>query len=153
MCVSSNHSGCASKTGFTIFISRPHNMKIVKPVFDAHPEWFEDTHIVYDAEALFVTREITFRQLNGTPLSSEEADALLQEEVALASAADCVIAVSSADREQFEKHGIGSVRLVGHALAPAPTPRGFDERNGFLFVGAIHEESSPNGDSIIWFLQ
>ncbi len=24
---------------------------------------------------------------------------------------------------------------------------------GFLFVGAVHEEASPNGDSIIWFLE
>ena len=33
-----------------------------------------------------------------------------------------------------------------------PTPQRFNERSGFLFVGAIHEEASPNGDSVIWFL-
>src|SRR5262249_46860091 len=27
------------------------------------------------------------------------------------------------------------------------------ERQGFLFVGAIHEEASPNGDSMLWFLE
>jgi len=35
----------------------------------------------------------------------------------------------------------------------APTPGRFSERTGFLFVGAIHEENSPNGDSLIWFLE
>jgi glycosyltransferase involved in cell wall biosynthesis len=27
------------------------------------------------------------------------------------------------------------------------------DRHGFLFVGAIHEEISPNGDSLVWFLE
>jgi glycosyltransferase involved in cell wall biosynthesis len=67
--------------------------------------------------------------------------------------ADCVIAVSSSDAETFRKHGIENVRVVGHALQPCPTPRSFSERRGFLFVGAIHEEASPNGDSMIWFLE
>jgi GT2 family glycosyltransferase len=137
----------------SIIISRPHNMKILKPVLDTHPDWFEQTSIIYDAEALFVEREIAMRKLSGTPLSAEEAGALLDEEMSLASAADCVVAVSQRDAEQFRKRGIEHVGTVGHALAPEPTPSSFDERRGFLFVGAIHEEASPNGDSLIWFLE
>jgi glycosyltransferase involved in cell wall biosynthesis len=38
-------------------------------------------------------------------------------------------------------------------LKPVPGERPFDERNGFLFVGAVHQEDSPNGDSLIWFLE
>src|SRR5262249_4608399 len=53
----------------------------------------------------------------------------------------------------FRQHGIECVEVVGHAIAPAPTRRNFEERQGFLFVGAVHEEASPNGDSIIWFLE
>jgi O-antigen biosynthesis protein len=136
-----------------IFISRPHNMILFKPLVDAHPDWFLDTSIIYDAEAIFVTREVTLRKLMGTPLTAGEAEALLQKEINLASAADCVAAVSEPDAEQFRKHGIEVVRMLGHAISPAPTPRGFDQRKGFLFVGAIHEEASPNGDSVIWFLQ
>jgi GT2 family glycosyltransferase len=109
----------------TIFISRPHNLKILKPIREAHPDWFETTEIVYDAEAIFVTREVTFRELSGNPLSKEEADALFQDEVDLAALADCVIAVSSSDAETFRKHGIENVRVVGHALQPCPTPRSF----------------------------
>jgi hypothetical protein len=137
----------------SIFVSRPHNMKILKPLLEAHPEWFDKTNVIYDAEAIFVTREITFRQLTGTPLSSEEAESLLQEEVELANAADCVAAVSKADAAQFSSHGIEDVRIIGHALEPVATRRGFNDRRGFLFVGAIHEEASPNGDSVIWFLE
>jgi glycosyltransferase involved in cell wall biosynthesis len=100
-----------------------------------------------------VTRLISQRQLTGIPLAQEEADLLLKKEVELAGGADCVVAVSARDAERFRKHGTENVKVVGHALDPVPTPSGFDEREGFLFVGAIHEEASPNGDSVIWFLE
>src|SRR5205823_1707366 len=135
----------------TIFVSRPHNMKILKMLRDAHPDWFETTQIVYDAEAIFASREVTLRELSGQPLSKHEVDGLFQEEGELAKAADCVIAVSGPDRETFRANGIEDVRVVGHALDLCPTPKAFPERIGFLFVGAIHEEASPNGDSVIWF--
>jgi len=137
----------------TIFVSRPHNMKILRTILDAHPEWFDKTNVVYDAEAIFATREITFRQLTGTSVSSEELSGLLQDEVKMASTADCVTAVSASDAEQFRRYHIETVQVIGHAIAPAPTPCSFEEREGFLFVGAVHEEASPNGDSIIWFLE
>jgi glycosyltransferase involved in cell wall biosynthesis len=137
----------------TIFVSRPHNMKILKPLADEHPGWFEPLTVVYDAEAIFVTREITQRQLNGKPFSPEEVHAVFQEEVDLASAADVIVAVSELDATKFRQHCGADIRVVGHSLAPAPTPRSFQQRSGFLFVGAIHEEASPNGDSVIWFLE
>ena len=137
----------------TIFISRPHNMKIVRRVLDGHQDWFRETNVVYDAEAIFATREVALQQLNGIRLAPEEMDALVQEEVNLATRADCVIAVSESDARQFRARGIKNVDVIGHALQTAPTPRGFDERSGFLFVGAIHEEATPNTDSVIWFLE
>jgi glycosyltransferase involved in cell wall biosynthesis len=136
----------------TIIVSRPHNMKVLKPVLEAHPEWFKTCEVVYDAEAIFVTREITQRQLSGAPLSDREVEALFQEEVRLARAADLVVAVSASDAEAFRKRGVEVVQVVGHCIEASPTPRPFSERRGFLFVGAIHEEASPNGDSMIWFL-
>src|SRR5439155_3165075 len=62
----------------TLFMSRPHNMDKLKPILDSHPEWFQDTRIVYDAEAIFATREITLRQLIGSPLTAEESNALIE---------------------------------------------------------------------------
>jgi glycosyltransferase involved in cell wall biosynthesis len=135
-----------------ILVSRPHNLKILKTVCEAHPELLDFCDVVYDAEAIFVTREITLRQLAGKPLSDDEIDLLFQEEVDLARFADRVVAVSGPDAEEFRKHGVENVGIVGHCLEPTPTPRPFADRRGFLFVGAIHEEASPNGDSIIWFL-
>src|SRR6185369_13947196 len=109
-----------------LFVSRPHNMKLLKPILDAHPEWFHDMDIIYDAEAIFATREITYRQLSGTSLSPDEFNALLKEEVDLASVADCVVAVCDLDARQFRAQGIEDVEIIGHTLAPDPTPRSFD---------------------------
>ena len=78
---------------------------------------------------------------------------MLEEEIALARIADIVISVSESERKEFEKHGIKNVQVVGHSVAPALTSQTFRQREGFLFVGAIHEEMSPNADSIIWFLE
>jgi len=127
-------------------------MKMLKPVLEAHPEWFDTCKVVYDAEAIFATREITQRQLSGAPLSDHEVEELFREEVSLARAANLVVAVSASDAEAFRNRGVEAVQVVGHCIEACPTPRPFSERLGFLFVGAIHEEASPNGDSMIWFL-
>ena len=136
-----------------IFVSRPHNMKILQPILSAHPEWFRKTTLIYDAEALFAAREITFWNLQGSSLPQEEAEQILKEEVALAALADTVISVSEPERSEFQKHGIKTIHVLGHSVAARATPRAFREREGFLFVGAIHEDTTPNGDSIIWFLE
>jgi glycosyltransferase involved in cell wall biosynthesis len=136
-----------------ICISRPHNMKILQPFLVAHPEWFRNTTLIYDAEALFAAREITYREVKGDPLPAQEAEAIVRDEVALAKLANRVISVSEQERKQFEKHGIDTVQVLGHCVAPAPTPRSFSKREGLLFAGAIHEDATPNGDSVIWFLE
>jgi GT2 family glycosyltransferase len=112
-----------------IFVSRPHNMKLLEPFLAEHPEWFRDTALIYDAEALFAAREITFRELNGEPLPADEVDGILKDEVALAKSANHVISVSESEREQFQKHGIKTVQVLGHCVAPAPTPRPFITRS------------------------
>ena len=136
-----------------IFVSRPHNMKLLQPLLSAHPEWFRNATLIYDAEALFAAREIEFRKVHGSPLPPQETEQIVKEEVALAGLADTVIAVSEPERNEFQKCGISTVHVLGHSVAVRPGPRGFHEREGFLFVGAIHDDTTPNGDSVIWFLE
>ncbi|PYR98200.1 MAG: glycosyl transferase family 2 [Acidobacteria bacterium] len=136
-----------------VFVSRPHNMKILRPILSSHRDWFRNTTVIYDAEALFAGRELTLRNLDGNPVSQQEAEKILKGEVELARVAHTVISVSDSERNEFEKHGIKNVHVVGHSVSPVITSRTFRDREGFLFVGAVHEEVSPNGDSIIWFLE
>jgi GT2 family glycosyltransferase len=136
-----------------LIVSRPHNMHFLKPIVDAHPDWFAHLGIVYDVEALFAPRDVGLRQLMGEPLDPESVNKLHEEEIAPAALADCVTAVSELDRAALAARGVKGVRILGHSLTALPTPASFAERSGFLFVGAVHDEAGPNGDSLIWFLQ
>jgi glycosyltransferase involved in cell wall biosynthesis len=135
-----------------IVVSRPHNMRLLQLVLKSHPDWFENIHIVYDAEALFSRRDAKLREISGKPWSEKETQAALAKEIALAESADCVISVSPKESAVFSECGIRNVHVVGHAMDICPDPANFENRSGLLFVGAIHFEASPNGDSIIWFL-
>ena len=78
---------------------------------------------------------------------------LLAEEVGLGRAASAVLSVSEAEAQTFREEGVRMVHVLGHALQVEPTTEGFEDRSGLLFVGAVYEDDSPNGDSVIWFAE
>ena len=143
-----------SRQGYysSLVVSRPHNMERLAPILQAHPDWFENVQVIYDAEALFASRNIGLRKLAGNSMSEQEIQNEFAAEVRLTKGAHRVISVSENDRRVFQAHGVEQVDVVGLCTPPAPGKSSFDAREGFLFVGAVHEESSPNGDSLIWFL-
>ena len=136
-----------------ILISRPHNMKAFTEISKLHPQLCSEATVVYDAEALFTYRELGLIQLQGRTTSPEEEEKLLRQEIDLMSGAQVVATVSEKDRAVLKNHGIENVHVLGHALTPNPTVRDFKERSGFLFVGAVSEENSPNGDALLWFIR
>jgi GT2 family glycosyltransferase len=144
-----------SRKGYydTIIISRPHNMQFVTPLLAAHPDWFESTLVIYDAEAVCAFRDKGHRELAGTAMSAEEYEKALSTEMKLAAQADLVISVSEGERDTFRAHGIPRVEVLGHSIEVAVTNTPFSERSGVLFVGAVHKETSPNADSLVWFLE
>jgi GT2 family glycosyltransferase len=135
-----------------IVVSRPHNMKILQSMMLAHPDWFTNIQIVYDAEALFSRRDAMLQKLTGNPWSVREIQEELNKEIVLASEAHSVISVSARESAEFSQNGVRNVRVIGHAIDADPHPVEFERRSGLLFVGAIHSETSPNADSMIWFL-
>ena len=137
----------------TLMVSRPHNMKFLNPLIQRYPEWFRQTSIIYDAEALFTLRETGLRRLRGDEITEGEQHQLIGEEVALSRLADRVVSVSELEGKAFTDHGVKKVFVLGHSIEDAETLNSFQDRSGFLFVGAIHEEESPNGDSVLWFAE
>jgi GT2 family glycosyltransferase len=135
-----------------ILVSRPHNMKHLGMLVRSHPDWFDGIPIVYDAEALFSLRELRSREISGEVISKEERERTIQQEVRLAAPADIVTVVSEREANIFTEHGNRCVKILGHSLHATPTAAPFEERNGLLFVGPIYEKTSPNGDSVLWFL-
>ncbi len=136
-----------------ILVSRPHNMEPVVALRVAHPEWFDSARIIYDAEALFCLRTIERAKVMGRPLSEAKAQALLHEELSLAREADRIVAVSQDEARQYRQAGCTDVLVLGHALPRQAAETAFDQREGFLFVGAITHDDCPNGDSVLWFVR
>jgi glycosyltransferase involved in cell wall biosynthesis len=130
-----------------ILVSRPHNLQILR----AHLKPWPARGVIYDAEALFAAREAEELALAGRRPSDGEVAQRMAEETRLGREVDVVLSVSPAEGQKFAAAGARRVMSLGHALEAAPTPRPFAERRGLLFVGAFHQDASPNSDAAVWF--
>jgi GT2 family glycosyltransferase len=137
----------------TIVVSRPHNMEVIDAIRARQPDWFKGCRVVYDAEALFSLRDIEKARVLGTALPPAEQQRLIDAEMALARGADGIVTVSEAEARHFRAAGHAHVHVLGHAVAPCPTANDFGLRRGFLFVGAIGADDTPNTDSLLWFVR
>jgi hypothetical protein len=134
-----------------IIVSRPHNMRIFRALVTQHPEMTGMPPILYDAEALYAEREIMMHEVLGNPLAAETAQRMLNNELDLADNADVVVTVNQSSADAFTMAGHGDVRILGHSVAPRPTPQSFERRDGFLFVGPTRVDNEPNSDAVVWF--
>jgi len=129
-----------------IIVSRPHNMMaFLGASAPGGPP------VIYDAEALFATREAQQRVLDGNAMTAEEMTKSIQTEAALARGTRMVLAVDSRTAQTFRAAGHADVRVLGHAVTPKPTSASFEDRNGFLFVGPTYSDAYPNTDAVVWF--
>jgi GT2 family glycosyltransferase len=134
-----------------IIVCRPPNMAFFEQAVGADRDLIGAARVIYDAEALFVTRTLQRRQAQGDPPADDERHAMVADEVALTRLADSVISVSPAERETLETYGAEDVHILGHALDDTPLPGGFDERGRIVFLGAIQSDDAPNADAVRWF--
>jgi glycosyltransferase involved in cell wall biosynthesis len=112
-------------------------------------------YIFYDAEAIFIDREIARSELNGRAMSEDERDRGVEAEISLTSIADAVLVVSKADALVYQQYSHAAVRVVNHAVRATPGPASFDERSDIVIVGKMigDRQDSPNVDSIFWYLE
>jgi GT2 family glycosyltransferase len=136
-----------------IIVCRPHNMAALEEAVGFQRDLIGTTRVIYDAEALFVTRDLQQRAARGDAASDAERHALVAKEAALTRLADSVLSVSAAERETLETYGAQEVFILAHALDEEPLSGGFEERQRIVFLGAIHQDDSPNADSVRWFAQ
>jgi O-antigen biosynthesis protein len=135
-----------------IVVSRSHNMQFAGDAIARCHKRLKDFELIYDAEAVTARREILALELAGKAPSVERRTSMLNAELELAAQADQVTAVSEHEAGLFRDAGCARVSVIGHAVDHAATPAGFSERDGYLFVGALRDEDSPNVDSLIWFV-
>jgi O-antigen biosynthesis protein len=133
-----------------VWVSRPHNLKLL---LAEHPGIMDNRRfaIVYDAEAIFSERRLAQLALIGEAKSEPLHLKDIDEEFALARAADAVVVVSERDRQRMLANGVRQASVVGFRLSVAPTPRSFDDRHSFLFIGSVHGSENPNSDSLRYF--
>lgn len=136
-----------------IVVCRPHNMQTFAEAIapDRHPA--DGALVAYDAEAVFARRTWLRSQVDGTGMTAEDARRLIADEVRLVEPADVVISVSETESRMFHDCGIGSTIVLGHAIDIEPTSSSFDDRDGFIFLGALQSDDSPNADSLRWFAE
>jgi GT2 family glycosyltransferase len=136
-----------------LVVCRPANMRRLAARFEASPAPLHGVRIVYDSEAVTAPREAQQQELSGTPLSVAEKRAALEEELRPATLADAVVVVNRPEAALFVQNGHTNVHVVGNSIAPVPTPTPFEERQDFLFVGRLTDDTTPNTDSLFWFIE
>lgn len=136
-----------------VIVSRPNNLKALGEAILETKKSRPSLKFVYDAEAVFVNRDINECRLAGAPYTKDEELALLEEELAPARGTDCVLAISEIERNQFESLGFDRIRMVRHYSEIIRTKKAFGDRKDILFVGAVHSDGAPNALGLIWFIE
>jgi glycosyltransferase involved in cell wall biosynthesis len=135
----------------TVWVARTHNLAWVRPILARlTAAGLLRASIVLDTEAVTPRREAMQAALAG---EAYDLDAAIQAILPDAGICQQTVAVTEAEAETLRAFGFPPVRVVGHMIRPDPTPRPFAQRAGILFVGAIHQQDSPNFDSLVWFVE
>lgn len=139
-----------------VWVSRPHNINLFCQVFqdkDLSIRDFAPKRLIFDAEALFSLRDFLEMTLRDGQGIAAQLTTQARRETRNFVQADHVVCVSDAEARLIGSYGVSNVVTLGHAfeLRERAYP-GFEGRKGFLFIGSLDHELSPNVDSLIWFL-
>lgn len=135
----------------TIWICRTQNVRRLVPIIEKISHLIPLAEIVADTEAVSAVREEQHDRLVGIPEDQRPPLAeRLRAEFECLLIATKIVAVNDYDASLLKKNGFTNVSVLGHVQIPKPTPKPWDERFDFLFVGAIHDCNSPNYDSVLW---
>lgn len=139
-----------------LWVSRPHNIDLICEIFlnrDVSLRDYFRSRIIFDSEALFCLRDFleeTVRDGHGIAARFIEQ---ARRETRNFVQADHVVCVSDAEARLLQSQGVTNTAVLGHAFYPRANDLAtFGDRSGFLFVGSLQHPSSPNVDSLLWFL-
>jgi glycosyltransferase involved in cell wall biosynthesis len=122
-----------------VWVSRPHNFRALRNALPLD-------RTLYDAEALFATRDLLRARLRGTETAS--AEGALEEELSLGKAACAVTCVTEAEAAQFRLKGATAL-VVSHAVTGVSQP--LEARRGVVWVGPLRP-GTPNADALQWYV-
>ncbi|MBN8873874.1 MAG: glycosyltransferase [Rhodospirillales bacterium] len=133
-----------------IWVERTHNVGRIRPMLERLGRDATVPPVILDTEALFAVREAQLATRRGETF---DLDAALDREFSQLGRCAQVIAVNEAEAGLLRALGLPDPVVLGHMRPLHPTPRPFSRRAGLLFLGALHQEDSPNYDSLTWFVE
>jgi len=140
-----------------LWVSRPHNIDLVCQIFqnrDMSVRQFARSRVIFDSEALFCLRAFLEGTLQDGYGFGARLAASARRETRNFAQADHVVCVSDAEARLLQFHGLSNTAVLGHAFASqTEITAEFETRSGFVFIGSLEHENSPNVDSMIWFLE
>jgi GT2 family glycosyltransferase len=131
-----------------IWIARTHNFTRVWPLLRKAGLDPARVPVVLDTEAVAAARDAARALAQGRAF---DLGAALKLEFAAAKPARMILAVNQNEVDILRGAGFANAARLGTARAASPSPAPFTERNGLLFVAAIHQADSPNLDSLRWY--
>ncbi|QHI95073.1 glycosyltransferase [Aristophania vespae] len=134
-----------------LWVARTHNLNQLLPILSEASRFLVGCKAVLDTEVVAAPRTLLQKDILGDA-SSKSLDVLLKEELSGASYCQQIVAVTKQDAALIEQAGYSNVSILGHSLTPRPTMRRFHDRRDILFLGAFHDDQSPNFDSMVWFV-
>lgn len=137
-----------------VWVCRTHNGDRFMGLLKEIQAWPSPPRIILDTEAIAATRNQARAKLHPDGEWDEaQLGAELRTELRSAEFSDVVLTVNERDRDAIRDFVSQDIAILGHALSSVAASPGFEERSGFLFVGAVHGVDSPNYDSLLWFLR
>jgi glycosyltransferase involved in cell wall biosynthesis len=134
-----------------VWVSRTHNLARVLPIFEQAGISPEVLPFVLDTEAVVSVRDAVRAAVTGD--ADFNFDAALSVEFAQAGVCRHVLATSRTEVDLLHSIELPKVSLLGTCREPVPTEQHFADRAGLLFVAGIHQQDSPNLDSLHWYVK
>jgi glycosyltransferase involved in cell wall biosynthesis len=134
-----------------LWISRTHNLDRIRALLEPVLSSKAPPAIILDTEAIASLRDAGRLALSQS--DSGDIGAALKKEFVHVGICRTIVAVNRKEADIIRALGWRNVAMIGHMRMLTPTPRPFAEREGMLFVGAIHQQSSPNLDGLEWFIE
>lgn len=137
-----------------LWLCRTHNLNRATGAILAAKKQF-GLKVICDTEALSSLRVIEQMRVQGQTVTDTDLKVMTAAELTDPLDVDLWIAVNRRERVLMEALGVGPVCEIGHAVTLSKAVNfdaPFEARDRVLFIGAVHELTSPNYDGLEWFL-
>ena len=135
-----------------VWVGRTHNMSRLLPILNELSRYLPNGGAVLDTEVVATPRIMERIRVLELPEAELDFDEMLRQELECAHYCQQIVAVTQSDAALIRRAGYANVSVLGHEMRARPTRPVFDERRGILFLGALHDDSAPNYDSLEWFI-